>query len=132
MRVDGAIRRRAREGPKMPMVGRVPLMLLSEGFLEAERLRIVRLPFNFTGHMDMEKIKRIGSFIARGLAMVKETDRLFEMQGNVEFGVGIDDGMGVLVAIRWMESLKGDIIHDDALFPKLVWTYEGSLQSWDV
>ena len=64
--------------------------------------------------------------------MEKETDWLFEVQGNVEFGVGIDDGMGVLVAIRWMESLKGNIIHDDALFPKLVWTYEGSLQSWDV
>src|SRR5210317_274013 len=132
MWMDGAIRRRAREGPKIPMIGRVPLMLLSEGFLEAERLRIVRVPFDFTGHMNMKIVERVRGFISRWFAMEKETDRLFEMQGNVEFGVGIDDGMGVLVAIRWVESLKGNIVHDDALFPKLVWTYEGSLQSWDV
>src|SRR5210317_575362 len=106
MWMDGAIRRRAREGPKIPMKGRVPLMLLSEGFLEAERLRIIRVPFNFTGHMDMEKIEGVGCFILRWFAVVKEADRLFEMQGNMELGIGINNGMGVLVLIRGMKSLK--------------------------
>ena len=64
--------------------------------------------------------------------MVEEIDRLFEMKGNVELGVEVNDGMGIVVPIGGMKLLEGNVVHDDALFPKLVGTNEGCFQRRDV